>query len=434
MQKRANSSSHRSMAYMSAIHSILTPQAAVIATTFRASARRGFAAGHDLACRTAGEGLAGPVGRAPDCGRSGAAGDANSGRALVLSPRPVGTGEPAWARGGCLGLHLTLTPTRWRSKRLAGQSRASNGAGDRFQAGTAVEPCWNRQLPDIASYFARFQRFQLGASRDAHVCVREQTRAYTRGHFVGTLEPYDFIFRDHIVKGSTAVPNRFQLGTAVVGFAPCDGKPSNINILAVGYSSDLGQWACSTVIRGRAGETFGLERTGCASAGPIGGLDLVHQARSPWCSENGGFPPISGAWSAHVGRVMLERWVQGTAIAALSAPRRLPVRLTRPALAEAPGGAVGPSAPPLAPIAPALPPSMPAHQRGQIWNGSAFRHHGSECSPAGRREAWGGMIGSGCRVAGRETRKSAAGRGCGGGVLRAPGRRAHGRTGGAGVN
>lgn len=374
------------------------------------------------------------LGQAPTRGRHGAAGDVNSGRFLRLSPRPVAALQPVPV---ALRLPLSLsslTPARWQSKRLDVQSRGKNGPGGAVPNGTSPELARNFHPIDNYAFFAQFRSSAPEPRVHVRGRVYASVRAYMRGGFSGTPEPTNYIVIEQRVIGSKSGSAQFRFGTNVAADCLAGRKLSVINILSVGYSSDLGQWACSTVIRGRPAKTFGLGVAGGGSAAPIEGLDLVDQARSPWRSENGGFPPISGARWAHVGTMMLERWAQGTAIAGLSGSCRLPVRLTRAALVEAPGGSAGPSAPPLAPIATASLPSMPAHERGQIWNGPAFRDRGPERGAAGGREAWGGTIGSGWSVAGRKTRKLAAGRGCGGGVQGAPGRRAHGRTGGVGVN
>lgn len=374
------------------------------------------------------------IGQAPDCGRSGAAGDAVRGRSLDLSPRPAAALQPVrLALPAPLSLS-TLTPARWQSKSLVVQSRGANGPGGAVPNGTSPELARNFQAIETAAFFAQFHGSALAPRVHVRGRVYASVRAHVRGAFSGTPEPTNIIVIEHRVIGSKSGSAQFQFGTADRAALSFGGFPSVINILAVGYSSAVDQDRSSTVIRGRGGETFGLGVAGSASTWAIEGLGLVDQVRLTRRSENGGIPPFLGAPTGRVGRGMLEGRAQGVGIAALSCPRRLPVRLTRAALVEGPRGSRRASAPPLAPIAPSVLPSTLAHERGQIWIGSAIRIRGLEHSAASRCQTGRRATGSGWGSADPKTRATTTGRGIGGVVRDCPRRNAHGRTGGAGVN
>lgn len=373
---------------------------------------------------------------APTCGRSGAAGGAERGRSFDLSPRPDSALAACAARRWRPGASFDLTPTRWRSMNMAGQSRAAHGAGMRFQAGTVLEPSWNHQLTDIAAFSGPVPRFQLPASRVMRACACVRTRAYTRGKNGLNLEPVTFIYLNHIDSGSKSVPNQFQTGSSL---EPLDrsprsngGKPSETNKIAVGYSrcaaSIAVQVAPSTVIHPRAAKTFGL------GARPVGavGLDLVGSAALGSLGENGGFLRFSGAGWARVGMAMLEgrRERRGNAWVAHLAHQ--PVRLTRLVRQEGRGGSRSAPRPPFAPFARSAAPSMVA--RETIGN-STDLDRGTMRSPAESPETLRATIGSGLGFVRCASGKRVAGRGeCAGDVRGMPRRMAHGRTGGASVN
>lgn len=260
-----------------------------------------------------------------------------------------------------------LTPARWHARRLVSQLSASAGCGGRFQGGTALEPCWNSQLIELAALFARFQRFQLGGLAS---CARVHTCAHMRtceGQNLGTLEPSLFFYSYQDVRGSKVVPQRFRLGTA--RSAPwallADG-----HILAGGNAGALAaivvQGASSDVDRSRAAQTFGVfglleaawSVAGCGRSEPAG-----HAVR------NGGILPFLSAASGRVGRVMLDAGAQGVGIACLFGARRKPGRLRRAALVELAGrGAQGTPPCPLSRIR-----TSPAPSRGRLAEfGTAF--------------------------------------------------------------
>lgn len=372
---------------------------------------------------------------APTCGRSGAAGGAERGRSFDLSPRPDSELAACAARRWRLGASFDLTPTRWRSMNMAGQSRASHGVGMRFQAGTDLEPCWNRQLTDIVAFSGPVPRFQLPASRVMRVCACVRTRAYTRGKNGLNLEPVTFIYINHIYIGSKSVPNQFQTGSSLEplnrSHRSNGGKASETNKIAVGYSrctaSIAVQVAASTVIHPRAAKTFGL---GVRSAG----LDLVGSGALGSLGENGGFLRFSGAGWALVGTAMLEGMAERRVNAWVSMAAHLPVRLTRASRQEGRGGARSAPRPPFAPFARSAAPSTTAHERAGFWIGLAFLDRGQMADLGERPQTWKRMIGSGLGLLCAQPAKPYAGRGDSDVMRGNPRRNGHGRTGGAGVN
>lgn len=441
MQVVPHSSSRDYCAGKAVQNTLLTRHCAGVFGSLLASAFRGPGAGRWHAVGSAGAVSTIVFGLAPTRGRSDAAGGANSGRSFDLSPRPGRRAGGLWLALSRLEHLFPLDPDPLTTQELGRPIAGSKRGRVPVPSGTAVELRWNHHPFEIAGYSCRFQRFQLCASRDARVCVRVQTRAYTRGQNHGTLEPIRFILTDHEVKGSSEVPNRFQLGTAGRAAGRVGRKSSNLNILAGGYSSGVVQAGRSTVIRGRLGETFGRRAAGGGSAGPItageAGQLVGREALgrcSTWCAQNGGNQPFRGARPGRVGKAMLEGGSEGRGKAPVLGRCRMPVRLRRTLPGEAPGGSRGPSAPPLAPIAPGSPPSMLAHERGRIWIGAASSDLGRMVACVDRRQTGGSCNGSGCGCADRITRAAKAGRGGSGGDLGEPGRRAQGRTEAACVN
>lgn len=417
------------------IHSLLTQPLQPFAIPFVASAYRGFASGLDMASGASIEGLTKPFGQAPTCGRSGAAGDANSGRSFCLSPAPA---RILWARLEPLSARpdpsSSLTPARWQSKSLNGQSRSPNGAGKAVPSGTGLELLWNWHPTEIIAFSVRFQRFRVFPRVHVCACVCANARVYARGSFAGTLELHNNTYEYQLVSSSREVPKRFRLGTAMAAWRAICGKPSEINILAVGYSPICADGLSSTVIRGRGRETFGLgARLGGAIASAEG-CDLVGSGGATRRGQNGGFPPFSGGASGRVGKVMLEGWRAGRANPPFLRLCRMPLRLTRTPRGSTPRGVGSAPRPPLAPFAASSPPSTLAHERAGIWIGMSLLDRGPEDGLARRRQPRRGRIGSGWGFADRKTRAETAGRGDCGVVRAEPGRLGHGRTGGACVN
>lgn len=347
----------------------------------------------------------------PTCDCSGRAADAVRNR--TLSPRPAGvlrlgieqlsvllgsTSRPAQS--------YRLTPARGGAIKLACQSPAPFGSGETVPDGTTVEPCWNHEPLEIASLFARFQRFHAQASRHARVGTYAQTRAYVRGVELGTLEPLNNIHVDQWVRGSRAVPERFQLEPGKPGLGSAHGNPPIRNILAGGNagallaSIDLGaDRAASTVMRSRAAQTFG-------DFSPAGGLDLGRIQLLGLVGGNGGFLPFLVPASGAVGRVMLEGMAERRRKPPFLDPRRLPVRLEREASPP-----IGRGTPPMPPFAAAPAPSMAAREAGRILIGLSRLTPIVGLSRSIRtRQRLSGGIGSGLGSRGHR-RAAAAGRG-----------------------
>lgn len=417
------------------IYLLLTRPLQPFACPVVASACRGFVSGLDLASGASIEGLASPFGQAPTCGRSGAAGDANSGRSFCLSPAPA---RILWARLEPLSARpdpsSSLTPARWQSKSLDGQSRSPNGAGKAVPSGTGSELLWNWHPTEIIAFSVRFQRFRIFPRVHVCACVCANARVYARGSFAGTLELHNNTYEYQLVNSSREVPKRFRLGTAMAARRAICGKPSEINILAVGYSPICADGLSSTVIRGRGRKTFGLGARMADAIASAEGCDLVGSSGSTRRGQNGGFPPFSGSAWARIGKVMLEGWRARRANPPFLRLCRMPLRPTRTPRGATPRGVGSAPRPPLAPIAASSPPSTLAHERAGIWIGMPILDRGPEDGFAGRRQPGRGRIGSGWGFVDRETRTAKAGRGNSGRVRAEPGRLGHGRTGGAGVN
>lgn len=372
--------------------------------------------------------------RAPDCDRSGREAGAVRDRSFRLPPRPVAIGWPVRVRRG-LGYRtryldpdpLTIQDDGWPIS-VPKRGRVA------VPTGTAEEPRWNHHLSEIISFSVRFQRFQLGASRDAHVYVHEHTRTHTRGPISGTLEPLDYISINQLVNGSREVPKRFQLGTVSLALAVARRKAGDFNKLGGGYclgfADCVDRGGSSTVMRGRAAQTFGRRALGRADrADQAGSSDVGGDA-----GRNGGFLPFVGGQLARVGRAMLEGMAQGRGFACLGPVCQLPVSLRHRLGLGDPWGASTPWAPPRAPFAAAPSPSMLAHERGRIWIGFAPLNLGASASPPVGRQDLDGSSGRGGRSLEPQTRKNArVGErkfSCHGGLRR----RAHGRTEASRVN
>jgi hypothetical protein len=379
-------------------------------------------------------------GTAPGCGRSDRAASAVRGRSLNSSPGPVGLCRAATRRALDL---CSLTPARWQSKTWRRQFEGPNGAGDAVPDGTAVELWRNHQPIDLTAEFLRFQRFQFSGLAHVRVGMRVQVRAYMYARSTGTMEPLFVILTNHKDSGSEEVPARFHLEPAGAACGESGGILPFRNKLASGYwpvpSIELDQVARSTVMRGRAAQTFGRRALGRADrggAGLAGRLDLVDEARGSTDLGNGGFQPISRCVLGPVGTTMLEGWAQGRGFAWLAARCPMPVRLTRAHLGEAPQGGARPSAPPLAPFAAASLPSMVAREACGISTGLRRDPRlGRYAQLLQRRQILGCTIGSGWKSARRAPDKRMPGRGeIGGGGGLGPRRQGHARTGGACVN
>ncbi len=391
---------------------------------FASSARRGLAARHNLAGPTGYEGLFMPCDTAPTRGRSDAAGGAVRGRSLDLSPRPAGTLRPARAAvGGCAFQPSPLTPARCKPKSLVSQFVGAFGPGGAVPNGTTLELWRNHHHIDIAAFFVRFHGFQPVASRDVRVGLRTRPRAYTRGESAGTLEPLTNIYVLEWVKCSKLVPARFQFGTGGNAWFGAAALVRPGNKQRGGYWPGHELKACSTVMRGRGGETFGIELVGAVDRGGVAGSTRA------W--RNGGFLPfLGGAWG-HVGKAMLEGIAQRRKNQPFLVARHKPIRLAWRALVEGPGGSRSASAPPHAPRAAAPLPSMRAHDGAGIWTDL---DPGAMHGRGGRAQRERRTNGSGWWLADREPRTAQAGRGAGDGVRGSRVNGVHGRTGGARVN
>lgn len=203
--------------------------------------------------------------------------------------------------------------------------------GGRFQ----LEPRWNRAGTSTALISLANSRGSSGSSfapRVMRVRLCVCTCAYTRGVNLGTVEPASFLFINQRVRGSIAVPRRFQLGTAAVDQG---ALVVAVNILAGGYAGEqlleVADRAASGLGRARGGETFGDFRA-------AGDVDLVPIGADPellgLVVRNGGFPPFPGCSIGHVGRAMLEGYAQRRGNAGVVGTARKPRRLERGALAE----------------------------------------------------------------------------------------------------
>lgn len=342
---------------------------------------------------------------ARDC--SGRAADAVRNR--TLSPSPAADHTLAWSLSPPPS-RSRLTPARWQSKIMAGQSRGLSGAGNAVASATSPQPICNRHPIEIAGYSRRLQRLRAQASRVTCACVCVQTRAYTRGLNPATLQPSEYLYVDHKVSGCREVAQRLQLQPSMPRSRSIGANARFRDILAAIYRRAQGAAllpnvlaALSTVLQGRVGESFGVFGLGRRGLVDRDRADLLEVDQAV---RNGGFLRFSRPASARVGRPMLDGSAQGVEIACFSDAARKPLRLG----AGRPGGLDRAGHPPMPPFATTSLPSMLARYRGRIWIGLRPAQSRNECEPGGPAQNLRLWNGSGCGRRGL-TRHPATGRG-----------------------
>lgn len=360
--------------------------------------------------------LAIPLGSAPDCNRSGHEVDANGDCAFLL-PRPASDLVPGVLCAASLS--SSLTPARLEAKIMVRQFWASSGLGRGVSGETPLKPWRNHQSIDFAAFLARFHGFSLSGLAS---CVRVRVCAYAymcAREILETLKPFQKIYVNHRFGGFSVVSEWFHSkpGKAAKGKAP--GFPSVSNILAAGYwlrgCGRLVQALSSTLMRGRADETFGFSAGGASIELEQRDLGEIRAG-----GRNGGFPPFSQCRSSRVGRVMLEGCGKAPGNTTFSGLGRKPVRLVstspwstrRAALGSCAAPADRAEAPPVAPFPAPSSPSMLARYRGRIWIGlrPALNPGVGRVLPR-TRQRWRGSIGSGLGLDLARGRMASAGRG-----------------------
>lgn len=326
------------------------------------------------------------------CQRAIAAAAQRTRCAIALSaPGPAAGDKPGSiaAPGARAASSVHLTPARWQAINWRCQSWLSSGSGGAVPARTGLEPLKNHQSIVIAALSARFQRFQLCASRDARMGPRMSARACRGAVNAGTLEPLIFIYIYQVVSGSKAVLVRFSLEPLTRQCRESGGIARFLIKLGTGYwltptGPDRVEGS-STVNGSRGAKSFGDFAPG------LGGRQLERRDLTR-CGENGGNLPFLARRSGLVGRVMLEGWPQGRGNGSVVVSAPLPVRLGR----RARGGIDWTWHPPLPPFAPRpLPCTLALETDLNSADLRPDQYPGHGASHAEPRQSWNGNNGSG---------------------------------------